>query len=113
MRAPVVVAHVPSAIADCADLVIVPTLTRHPLRSGRFPLAISAQSCPRRPNCCPEPRRHCWRRICLLLPILGDAMKRKPLARMKFRLLASRAFPQFGSARPRFRLSDCADLVGL
>jgi hypothetical protein len=32
-------------IADCADLGIVPTLLRHPLRSRSFVPATSAQSC--------------------------------------------------------------------
>ena len=40
----VAVDHAP--IADCADLVIVPTLTRHASHYGRFLLATSAQSCP-------------------------------------------------------------------
>jgi hypothetical protein len=45
MRA-VDVERVRLAIADCADLRIVPTLPRHPLRSRRFVLATSAHSCP-------------------------------------------------------------------
>jgi hypothetical protein len=62
------------SIADCADLRIVPTLTRHALRSGRFLLATSAQSCPGARlhscasarlragfACCyPDPRRRDW-----------------------------------------------------
>ena len=62
------------SIADCADLRIVPTFTRHALRSGRFLLATSAQSCPGARlhscasarlragfACCyPDPRRRDW-----------------------------------------------------
>jgi hypothetical protein len=60
--------------ADCADLRIVPTLIQHALRSRRFRLATSAQSCsdawlhfcasaplPARRTCLlPDPRRRGW-----------------------------------------------------
>ena len=68
------IVRMPSPIADCADLWIVPTLTRHALRSGRFLPATSAQSCPGARlhscasarlragfACCyPDPRRRDW-----------------------------------------------------
>ena len=74
-----------TGIADCADLRIGPTLTRHAWYSGRFLLATSAQSSSAAwTRCASAPRRHCRRRTCILLP---DPQRRdwsETLARMRF-----------------------------
>jgi hypothetical protein len=62
------------AIADCADLGIVPTLTRHTLRSETFLQATSAQSSPGARAVLLR-LGAIARRTCLLSPILGDALE--------------------------------------
>jgi hypothetical protein len=106
-------------IADCADLRIVPTLTRHALRYGRFLRDIGTTlsgyvaallrlgAIARAGLAC------CWL-------MLGDALGVEALVRMRFRLGASGALfrmsardAQFGPHAPACDLSDCADLIGL
>jgi hypothetical protein len=72
------------AIADCADLRIVPILPRHPLCSRRFVPATSAHSCPSRPD--PIVRLDRVSRA-ILLPVLivSPWAWVKALPRMRFR----------------------------
>jgi len=97
-------------IADCADLRIVPTLTRHAFRSGRFLLATSAQSCPGAPaqSCLSarfrardcsllrDPRRQYWSERA------GPDEVSPSGSAVRF-FAPQRAIPHFGSGRGRMR----------
>jgi len=97
-------------IADCADLRIVPTLTRHAFRSGRFLLATSAQSCPGAPaqSCLSarfrardcsllrDPRRQYWSERAGP----DEVSPSGPAVRF---FAPQRAIPHFGSGRGRMR----------
>jgi hypothetical protein len=95
--------------ADCADLVIVPTLTRHALRSGRFLLATSAQSCADAwlHSCAsaPLPAKHLLSATRSSATGLGETLARMRFAfRPAVRYFAPQlAIPHFGSVRARVR----------